>query len=128
MFLTVLYHFQEEQRLNIQVKMVMHIDKKSTCHSTDNNCCCCVHNKAWMKITGPAAAPLGDVFFGSSVMVQAELTAAGREDEVKVQKVTADRRQIVEEHSVNVGVHNATGWSAPQGQRAGMKPKRGKDP
>ncbi|XP_023202159.1 immune-associated nucleotide-binding protein 12-like [Xiphophorus maculatus] len=104
--------------------MVMHIDKKSTCHSTDNKADYSVHNKAWMKITGPAAAPLGDVFFGSSVMVQAELTAAGREDEVKVQKVTADRRQIVEEHSVNVGVHNAT-WSAPQGQRAeGMKPKR----
>ncbi|XP_043952815.1 uncharacterized protein LOC122819861 [Gambusia affinis] len=100
--------------------MVMHIDKKSTCQSTDNKADYCVHNKAWMKITGPTAALFGDVFFGSSVIGQPELTAAGREEEVKVPKVTADRRQIVEEHSVNVSVYNA-----PQGHgAAGVKPER----
>ncbi|XP_008433458.1 uncharacterized protein LOC103480347 [Poecilia reticulata] len=106
--------------------MVMHTDKQSTCHSTDNKADYCIHNKAWMKISGPAAEPLRDVFFGSSVVVQPELKAAGRQEkEVKaLQKDMSDRRQTLEEHSVHVGVYNPTG-STPQEQQAeGVKPKR----
>ncbi|XP_014868254.1 PREDICTED: uncharacterized protein LOC106933493 [Poecilia mexicana] len=106
--------------------MVMHTDKRSTYHSTDNMADYCVHNKAWIKISGPAAAPLRDVFFGSNVVVQPELKATGRQEiEAKaLQKEIPDRRQTAEEHSVHVGVYNPTG-SAPQEQQAErVQPKR----
>ncbi|XP_047242328.1 uncharacterized protein LOC124880927 [Girardinichthys multiradiatus] len=91
--------------------MVMHTAHDSICESADNKADNCLYNEAWMKIAGPAAGPLGDVFLGSSVVVQSEVTVAGR------------GIQAVEEHSVNVGVYNAS-MSTPQGQRAeGVKPQ-----
>ncbi|XP_012708012.2 uncharacterized protein LOC105917684 [Fundulus heteroclitus] len=92
--------------------MVMHTANNSICPSTDK-ADYCVDNKAWMKITGPAAQPLADVFFGLSAVVQPEITAAGEgEKKVKAQG-----------HSVNVGVYNAL-RPTPQGQGAeGVKPQ-----
>ncbi|MED6243687.1 hypothetical protein ATANTOWER_025189 [Ataeniobius toweri] len=105
--------------------MVMHTVHDSICESADNKADNCLYNKAWMKIAGPAAGPLEDVFLGSSVVVQSEITVAGRgKKQVKAHKKDkANSIQTVEEHSVNVGVYNAS-MSTPQGQRAeGVKPQ-----
>ncbi|MEQ2300172.1 hypothetical protein AMECASPLE_022574 [Ameca splendens] len=99
--------------------MVMHTAHDSICESADNKADNCLYNNAWMKIAGPAAGPLGDVFLGSSVVVQSEITVAGRgKKQVKAHKKDkANSIQTVEKHSVNVGVYNAS-MSTPQGQRA----------
>lgn len=92
-------------------------------HHTNDRICHHPSNKAWMKITGPAAGPFGGVFFGSTALIKPEVMVAGQsEKEVKAQK--KDMANSSKEHSVNVGVYT-TLVTAPQGAE-GMKPQKSK--
>ncbi|XP_015255008.1 PREDICTED: fibroin heavy chain-like [Cyprinodon variegatus] len=84
-----------------------------------------VFNKAWKKITGPAAENLGSVFFGSSVVIQFGTMGEGRGDKENQanREEVADSRNIVNKHSINVGFYNPAQSSLQGKGEEGVKPQ-----
>lgn len=87
-----------------------------------------VFNKAWKKITGPAAENLGSVFFGSSVVIQFGTMGEGRGDKENQanREEVADSRNIVNKHSINVGFYNPAQSSLQGKGEEGVRPQTGK--